>query len=342
MTRAALFLAGAALLLASAGHSQTGDKKKSRVGEVEVSFANGSLVRMVLAQDNIEIETQYGKLSVPVRDIRRIDFGLHLPEGADKKIELAIKQLASAEFKERDAAMRELIAHGAHAYPALMQAARKGEPEVVKRAQDAIVKIRSQVPAKELQLGHDDKVMTPKFTIVGRITTPSFKAQTEYFGEVQLSPASLRHVRVLIEPRETEVLVDAAKYAAGTQWMDTGITVDRSANLAILASGELDLRPSLPGNYVCGPRGYARAAGFAAGGKKKGGGPGVAADPFNLGRAYPGTLLGRIGEQGETFVIGDRFDGPPERDGKLYLQIVSSPYDTAVTGTYQVKVSVRD
>src|SRR5437667_252781 len=85
--------------------------------------------------------------------------------------------------------------------------------------------------------------------------------------------------------------------------------------------------PSAPGTYVCGPRGYGGragvAAGFAlAGGKKKGG---VLVDgPL---RAYPGTLLGRVGENGEAFLIGDRFDGAPERDGKLYLQIMSSPYD---------------
>src|SRR5262245_5573637 len=62
-------------------------KKAAEPGEVEITFANGSLVRMTLLPEKIEIDTQYGKLSVPARDVRRIDFGLHFPEGTSDKIE---------------------------------------------------------------------------------------------------------------------------------------------------------------------------------------------------------------------------------------------------------------
>ena len=43
---------------------------------VEVSFTNGSIVVMTLLQDNIEITTEYGKLVVPQKDIRQIEFGV--------------------------------------------------------------------------------------------------------------------------------------------------------------------------------------------------------------------------------------------------------------------------
>ena len=179
--------------------------------------------------------------------------------------------------------------------------------------------------------------------LFARRSKASIRAKSEYFGDVELSLATLRHARLLLETRESEVIVDAAKYALPNQWLDTGISVEGTANLSIIAGGEVELRPAAPGTYVCGPRGFARgvaaaAAGFApAGGKKKGG---FVVD--GMVRAYPGTLIGRVGENGETFLIGDRFDGPPEREGKLYLQIMSSPYDTGATGSYQVKVLVRD
>jgi hypothetical protein len=343
MIRNALFVVIVAALAAT-GHSQTTAKRKTGPAEVEVTFANGSLVKMALLAENIDIDTEYGKLSVPVRDVRRIEFGLRLPEGADKKIETAVKQLASTEYKEREGAVRELVAQGIYAYPALLQAARKGEPEVAKRAQDAIAKIKAHVPAKEFRLGPDDKILTPRFTIVGRITTGSLRAKSEYFGDVDLALATLRHVRLLVETRDTEVVIDAAKYALPNQWLDTGIMLESTANLTIIAGGEIELRPTAPGTYVCGPRGFGRApaapGGFAPAAAKKMKGGGVWVDgPI---RAYPGTLIGRVGENGETFVIGDRFDGPPEREGKLYLQIMSSPYDNGATGSYQVKVLVRD
>ena len=339
MIRNALLFLGALVVLASTGHSQTGGKKKGDPGEVEMTFANGSVVRMALLPEKIEINTAFGKLTVPVREIRRIDFGLHMPPGTDKKIEASIGQLASTDYKEREAALRELVALGAYAYPALIQAAKGGgELETVKRAQDALAKIKAQVSAKELRLSEDDKVVTSQFTIVGRIITGSLKAKSEYFGDVELALTKLRHLRVLIDARDGEVVVDAGKYAQPNQWLDTGIVVDSAANLAILASGEVDLRPSLAGNQVCGPRGY-NAGGFAGaggfGGKaKKGGGV--------LARSYPGTLLGRIGELGETFIVGERFEGATDREGKLYLQIVSSPYDNVSSGSYKVKISVQE
>src|SRR5437870_6200665 len=216
MIRNLLFIA-VIMTLAATAHSQPAGKKKTPA-EVEVTFANGSVVKMALLAEKIDVDTEYGKLSVPARDVRRIEFGLRLPEGADKKIESAVKQLASTEYKDREAAVRELVTQGVYAYPALLQAARKGEPEVVKRAQDAIAKIKAQVPAKEFRLGPDDKILTPRFTIVGRITTASLRAKSEYFGDVDLALATLRQVRYVAETHDTEVVVDAAKYALPSQW----------------------------------------------------------------------------------------------------------------------------
>ena len=58
MIRNSLLLVAAWAVFASAGHSQTADAKKSVGGEVELTFANGSVVRMSLLPDEIEIETK--------------------------------------------------------------------------------------------------------------------------------------------------------------------------------------------------------------------------------------------------------------------------------------------
>lgn len=317
----------------------TSSKKSSEPGEVEITFANGSLVRMTLLPEKIEIETEYGKLSVPARDVRRIDFGMHMPEGTSAKIDAAIKNLASADFKQRDGAVRDLVALGAYAYPALLQAARSTEPETNKRAQEALAKIKAKVSAKELRLGEYDKVTTPTFTIVGRIITQSIKAKSEYFGETDLALSKLRHLRALIEARESEVAVDAAKYAQPSIWLDTGVMLGHTSVLSVYASGEVELRPTGPGTYVCGPKGYDRNAALLA---ANGFAPAKAKKAAAASRMYPGTLMGRIGENGDTFVIGDRFEGMLEREGKLYVQIMSSPYDNGCTGSYQVRIGVRE
>src|SRR5207237_1188317 len=116
------------------------------------------------------------------------------------------------------------VALGAHAYPALVRAAKSGDPETTKRAQDAIAKIKAAVPAKDLQRTADDKVVTARFTIVGRILTPTIKAKSEYCGDAEHALTKLRSLRLLMDSRDTDVVVDAAKFAKIDQWLDTGVT----------------------------------------------------------------------------------------------------------------------
>ena len=164
--------------------------------------------------------------------------------------------------------------------------------------------------------------MTPAFTIVGRIVTPTLKARAEYFGDLQLDIAGLRTVRWLGNGGTIEFNVDAGKYgSSASQWLDTNVLVDGISQLTIVANGQVDLWPQGPGQYLSVPKGYPQA------GKR--------------GAHFSGTLLGRIGETGEVFVVGDRYQATPGREGKLYLQIVPNPWNSDSSGGYQVKVSMN-
>ena len=68
------------------------------IGEVDVHFLNTSTVRMTVRSEHLEITTIYGKLAVPVRDIRLIEFGLHFPEGVEAVGE-TIAQADDANYK---------------------------------------------------------------------------------------------------------------------------------------------------------------------------------------------------------------------------------------------------
>src|SRR4051794_2256472 len=75
----------------------------------EVRFADGSNVRMTMLQESIEVQTKYGKLAIPISDIRRVEFGLHVPPDVNAQITQSIRRLASDVYKERDGATRELM-----------------------------------------------------------------------------------------------------------------------------------------------------------------------------------------------------------------------------------------
>jgi hypothetical protein len=310
-------------------------KEETNPNAIEVRFADGSVVKMVLLTPAVDIGTRYGKLKVPSNEIRRIEFGLRVPEATLKRIDDAIGRLGSPEFKLRNAASEELLALKEAAYPLVRQAAKSKDPEVVRRAEDILKKMTEQTPIERLRLKKQDTIVTTEFTIAGQIETAILKARTPYFGEVQLQLTELRSMRWLGSERDAHVVVDAAKHGGQQEsWLDTEIEVVADVGLEITASGTVDLWP-VPGQagvYTASPTGMLAAGGgvLIVGGKF-----GQAA-----GGAYsPGALLGRIGKNGKVFFVGAKYEGAPTEEGKLYLRIAPSSWGNESSGTYNVRVS---
>jgi hypothetical protein len=317
---------------------------------VEVRFADDSTVKAALLEKNLEINTRYGKLTVPVDEVRSIELGLRIPDETAKRIETAVARLGSQDFGQREAASAELVELREIAYPALQQAARSTDAEVARRAKEAIKTLVESVPAEKLHLPRHDTVVAADFTIVGRIETAALKARTAYFGETSLKLAEVRALRWSVAENETKLSVDAGRYGGAAEtWMDTAVKVRTGASVQIVASGSVDLRPSDPGTAVAGPDGrvprmagggFPGGAGGPGGGRggRAGRGGGVLGGVAVPSAQSPGVLLGRIGEFGKVFVVGSAYDGTATEDGKLYLRIVPSPSSTESSGSYDVRV----
>jgi hypothetical protein len=318
---------GSALVLCAASVNaqlSTDPKKASEPIEAEVRFTDDSVMRMVVLQEQVEVVTRFGKLMVPTREIQSIDFGIHLPPGLELKVAEAIDQLGHDNYRTRENALKNLVTWGPFAYPQVYAATKSEDPEIIKRSLMALDRIRAKFPARNLRLRDEDVVATPAFTIVGRVTTPVMKAKNVNFGELDLKLCTLRSVRWLNASFESDVAIDAGRYgSAPNQWMDTGFEARSVGRLLISAAGTVDLWPQPGGGtmYHTTPSGY------------RGGG--------GIGQQLPGMLLGRIGEDGPVFVVGERYEGSPPRDGRLYLHIVPSPWQNASSGTYQVKITPR-
>jgi hypothetical protein len=324
------------LILPAAALAQTEKTAPAKPNQAEVRLADGSRVRMTILQENLEVITRYGKLAIPTAEIRNIEFGIRPGEGIGKKVDDAVKRLGDESFDTRENAVGELVAVGAPAYKALLRAAKSSEPEVARLARSALEKIRQKLPEDKLRVKEDDTVRTTEFTIVGRIAGSTIKAATPIFGETQLRLSDLRGIRWLGIMAESEVTVDGARYAAAAnEWMDTGVEVTGDDELAITASGQVDLMGNGNAQFISGPNGTNQWGGVR---------PNVAMPPgaFNAAQ-HPGTLLGRIGDSGPVFVIGENYKGTPRREGKLYLQIGTSPWanngNARISGSYKVNIA---
>lgn len=164
-------------------------------GAVEVAFTDGSNLKMVLRDEKITLVTPHGKLLIAAADIQRIQFATRLSEEDARRIASAIADLASNEFRKREAAGIELLKLRAKAHPALLRAAEQKDPEVVRRAKELIRQIAASVAPDQLVVRKDDVVWTADSMIAGRIEGAVLKAHTSQFGTVQVKLSDARGLR---------------------------------------------------------------------------------------------------------------------------------------------------
>lgn len=311
-----LACAGGSVLTASGQQPTTSSKKEEDPNLVEIRLADGSAVRMTLIQTHIDVTTRYGKLSVPVTDIKRIDFGFRYPDGAQAKIDDAITKLGAANYKQRETAASELLGYRELSYPALKRALKSTDAEIAKRAEEVIKKIEEKVPAERLRITESDQVQTNEFTIAGKIDSSTLKARSPYFGEIQVQLAEARNLRALRAFGDAEVTVEA-RFASHQEWMETDIEINGDDSIEIKASGMMFLRQG-GGGYESTPNGNAN---------------------YRDGNYNPGQLFARVGKTGKLLQVGEKFKGTVGESGRLYLRVHPSPWGNMMTGSYTVKVT---
>jgi hypothetical protein len=224
MTRTCLLLLGSAFLGAVAAAYQDPPKEKTvekqaagelaadkrenpppaplkhAPGAMEVHFTDGSTLKLTVRDLQVELQTPYGKLSIPVADIQRLEIGLRISEETAKHIEEAVARLGSKEFRERERGGAALLALGHRAYPALVAAAKSRDAEVARRAETLLEQLRERVPADMLDIPAHDLVQTEHSRIAGTIATAGLTVHTFQFGELPLRLSDVRSLRALDAP----------------------------------------------------------------------------------------------------------------------------------------------
>jgi hypothetical protein len=290
---------------------------------IEVRFSDGGMMRMTVADEFLDLTTSHGKLKIAVANIRRLELATRISDETKKRIAEAVGELGNPQFRIREKATADLVALREKAYPAVLTVANSSDAEVSKRAKDILEKIRAKVPAGRLRFRDKDVVYTSDSTITGRIELDKISANTQQFGVVQLKLADVASMHFLIAGAETEVTLDG-RYAINNEvWLDTGLDVTEQVNLTIIATGEIDMYATdgYVGQYVGTPKG-------------KKAWPGSTGLPIE-----PGTLIGRIGDSGKTFVVKDQFDEYAPATGRLYLRAAGNPYNVRTTGEYKIRIT---
>jgi hypothetical protein len=167
----------------------------SSPAEVEVRYVDDSVMKLKLLDERLDLHTRYGTLSIPTADIRKIDFAARVPPDVADKITAAVGRLGHPDFQTREKASSELKDYRERAFPTLLKATKHSDPEVSRRAEEAIRYLQVKLPASQLEPRKYDVIHTDDSKITGELKLDSLRVLTFQFGEQRLRLADVRALR---------------------------------------------------------------------------------------------------------------------------------------------------
>ena len=334
MTKHLFTLVATMIVLAGVSAQDPPSKKEGPLPFAVVHFKSNTSSRVTILHEEIHLVTKYGKLTIPLKDVWEIRFGLHFPyPEMEKEIHNWIYRLGDDKlFKERENAKNSLVGLGYLAYPYVKRAIGSEVPERSIRAAAVAKRIEEKCSPQLLKLKEYDEVVCKDDILKGRVWIEDkevkklvnyFRARSEDIVNDDDTPVlhrikfhKITALYVNAQDREQKFDLDSSKYSE--QWFQTDVVVREVDRLTVRAEGQIDLWPQGLGQYMTGPKGYSTAG--------------------RNSTYMAGVLLGKVGDQGKVFVIGEFYDGQPQQLGRLQVSIVASPWNNMSSGSYKVTV----
>lgn len=189
----------------SSTEKSTAEQSNSKVDPrtVSLAFTDGSHLKVLLAEEAIDLQTPHGKLTFPIADIARIEFAYRVPEELTLSIDKLITDLGSTDFKVREAAMAGLLEKKEKSYAALVRASRQQtDLEMRQRIEHLLERLRQDVPEERLNVRTQDFVYTADSKIAGKLLVNHFKISSAQFGQLQLKLSDIRDLRSQVAAAE--------------------------------------------------------------------------------------------------------------------------------------------
>lgn len=298
------------------------------LGGLKIHLMDGSIISGKINLAQIEVETRYGNLQIPLEQVRLLTPGLESHPAFDQKIAALVADLGADGFAEREKAQQELLKIGSEIRGELERQVKTAEAERQTRLQKILDDFDAQREADEEASANDwlrdDVIVTNSFTIVGKIKTPSFQVASPY-GSLAVKIADIR--RIQREGREQEELrknvVVSGSLIPARSFEVTTIHVNKGDQVFITAAGAISMTP-WGGNMSSSPDG----------------GPNFGF--YQPGNIPGGALMAKISNSGTPFKVGSKYTFTAQQAGVLEFGI-AIPGDYAsytFPGQYDLKVRV--
>ena len=317
-------------------------KPKPNLKRIRVYLMDGSVIAGELSVDQVEVQTEFGTLTIPISKIQSITPGLDSHTKLKDRIDKLIKALGGQDYKAREQAQKDLMAMGPPVREIVAEYTDDKNAELKRRATEIVGKLDEasghddfdeDTGASRAWVRHDT-VVTATFTIVGRISPSAFQVKTK-FGPLKLS---LNDIKRTENEFTTKVAVVKRLSVAGQKLIQRGMQTSRlhvkaGDIVTVSATGRIVMTP-FGSTKTSGPDGsstysyyYATVNGVRT-------------------KLYGGSLVARIGSSGQQFIkIGSRAKFKVKRSGVLYFGVamnnsyISTSYFYA--GEYKLRIKVE-
>ncbi len=272
----------------------------------------------------LQVETKYGTLRVPQKELVRVRLTPRVGAELQARIRALIQALASDDFDVREDATLALGEVGLPALPQLQRAKESADDETKNRAEILVSDLETKRDQGDQQHGDEissptgdrDEVVTRRFTIRGLVKESVFKIGTRY-GALELAVGDIVGIDFGFGGKVERTVNVAGSKTVPKNWVKTKVTVRDRQKLSIRASGSLNVSNY---NVTAGPGGTTRYS-------------------DNTFKNFPQlALIGKVGKKGKEFLIGANYKGKAKGGGALYVGVVPFRRNYKATGNFKVKI----
>lgn len=311
------FIAVIVLTMAFAGQAL------AEAPKVKVVMGDGSIFYGVMNSKKISIDTDFGKLTVPVTEINKLTVGNKRRGKVKDFIVGKLKELAGTlNEDQREKLMKDVQDVGFAGIPLLEDIALTNEDQS-SAIEDIIsgIEIPDYVD-QDLLNYEDDRIIAGESSIAGAVKNDSLSVNSS-LGTVNLNISKIYSITFYQTGKKGNAIVKtiklpANKYIAAKEQLKTKIFINKGDRVKIKATGSIVLA-SLS-NKTFYPKGDNYSGSWQG-------------FPF-------GALCGRIGDSNPWFLIGDMYKGVSQYKGYLWLTISETLFNASNTGEYKIRVEV--
>jgi len=320
--------------------TKTSPKKKTNPRRIRVFLMDGSVIAGELSVDSINVQTEFGKLTVPVTKIISITPGLDSHTKLAATIKTLIQTLGDDDYKAREQAHKDLLAMGPPIRDIVAEYTEDKNAERKRHATEIVQKLDEMSEQSGFdEFGEEsesnrkyvryDLVETPEFTIAGKISPSAFQIESKY-GPLKVSLNDIKRTEREYVGREvvSRRLTVPGQTLIQRGLKSSGIRVKAGDTIAVTATGRILMTP-WGSSANTGPDGNSRYSYYSVGST----------------RFYGGTLVARIGDSGSFEKVGSRRKFVAKKNGLLSFGIaMNNSYAGSnyyFPGNYKLRIKVQ-